>query len=756
MIGRKIRHYEVIEKLGEGGMGVVYKANDTHLDRFVALKILPPEKLSHPGRKGRFIREAKAASSLKHPNIITIHDIAQEDGLEFIVMEYVAGKTLCEIIPPKGLTVTKALKYAVQITDALIRAHGAGIIHRDLKPGNIMVDEDDRIRVLDFGVAKLLEPSGLDSETAATNSVLTEVGAIVGSTAYMSPEQAEGRKVDARSDIFSFGLILYEMLSGHHAFQKNSGLSTLVAILHEEPPPLNQLIDYPPRDVEKIVLRCLRKDPAERYQNAANLRLELDEVLAAVAKDKPQTDHVPSVAVLPFENLSSEKENDYFSDGLAEEIINALAKVPGFRVVGRTSSFSFRGKQIGIHEIGEKLNVETLLEGSVRKSGRRLRITAQLVKAADGYQIWSERYDQTMEDIFDIQDEISQAIVTALRAKFVGDTGQEAQRAPAKRPAVGTEDIEAHEAYLKGRYYWNQRTWDSLRKGIRCFEQAIEKDPLHKQAYVGLADCYNLFGYYNERLPADTYPKAKVAAQRALEIDSNFAEAHASLGYSTLFFDWNWEKSEKEFKQAIELNPAYPSAHQWYGWYFFATHRLDEAIEAMRHAHALDPLAPIINNHLGLALATAGQYNRAIEQLTQSIEMSPSFALHYLVLGTVLLKVGKSTEAIENLTKAVELSPRQQLLGWIGHAYSVSGKREEAQRVINQLAELAKGRCVSPLSFALTYAGMGDADQTFDYLETAYEQRTSDLVRLKLYPWPEAIRSDARLTELARRIGLKS
>lgn len=762
MIGRRIRHYEVLEKLGEGGMGVVYKALDTHLDRFVVLKVPAPEKFGDAERKERLIREAKAASALNHPNIVTIHDIGQEDGMDFIVMEFVPGQTLDKMIPPTGMPVKQALKYALQISDALARAHGAGIVHRDLKPRNIMVDEDGRVKVLDFGLAKHFGSPSEGSATAITAAAipaatLTAEGAITGTAAYMSPEQAEGKRVDARSDIFSLGLILYEMLSGQRAFGRTSKISTLAAILRDDPPPVRQLAGDIPPEMEKVIGRCLQKDPARRYQDAADLKLELEDLEPGEPKDEAAHGRSGiSIAVLPFENRSPEKDNEYLSDGLTEEIINALAKVPGFRVMGRTSSFAFRDSQLGIREIGERLHVETLLEGSVRKAGARLRVTAQLVNASDGYQILSERYDRTLEDVFAIQDEISGAIVAALKAKFVGEGAEAVEEWEAKRGAPQPRNLDAHEAYLKGRYYWNLRTWGSLRKGIECFNQAIEKDPLHAQAYVGLADCYNLFGYYNERLPRDTYPKAKSAALQALEIDPNLAEAHASRGYATLFYDWDWAESEKCFQRSLELNPAYPSAHQWYGWCFFATGQFEKAVDTMHRAHSLDPLAPIINNHLGMALATAGRLQEALDHLKQSIEMSPSFALHYLVLGAVYLEKKENGLAIENFRKATDLWPGPHLLGWLGHAYAVSGRENEAQGVLTRLEEMAKKDNASPLTFALVHAGLGEIEQTLDWLERGVAQRTSDLVRLKLYPWPEGVRSAARFKSLAQRIGFEN
>lgn len=756
MIGRQIGHYEIIEKLGEGGMGMVFKARDTRLDRFVALKVLPPEKLAAPDQKRRFAREAKAASSLNHPNIITIHDIGEEGGVDYIVMEFVSGKTLDQIIPMNGMPHDKALKYAIQIADALATAHNAGIIHRDLKPSNIMVDEDDRVKVLDFGVAKLLDRPQDDSETIAGTLLETEQGAIVGTVAYMSPEQALGRKLDGRSDIFSMGLILYQMLTARHAFEGSTKISILAAILHADPLPIRQLIDDLRPDLEKVIQACLYKDPGQRFQQAGELCQALKNLLAGRTAERAAATRItPSIAVLPFENFSPDKENEYFSDGLAEEIINALAKVPGFRVVGHTSSFTFRGRKFGIHEIGEKLHVETLLEGSVRKAGKRLRISAQLVNVSDGYQIWSERYDRKLNDIFEIQDEISNAIVAALKSQFAGGDEKPEAAGEDKKPAVRGVNIEAHEAYLRGRYFWNQRSWSSLKKGIDNFNQAISKDPLQAQAYVGLADSYNLFGYYNERLPRETYPNAKAAALQALRIDGKLAEAHASLGYTILFFDWDWAESEKAFKRAIELNPAYASAHQWYGWFYFATGRLEEAIETMRRAHSIDPLAPIINNHLGLALATAGRDDQAIDQLEKSIEMSPAFALHYLVLGSVYLKQKKHDAGIQNFLKAVEVSPDKQLLGWLGHAYATSGKENEAREVLVRLHHLAQQQCVSPLSFALIHAGLNENDLAFEWLEHAYEERTSDLIRFKLYPWPDPIRQDSRFLDLAKRIGLE-
>jgi serine/threonine-protein kinase len=754
MLGKSLLHYEIVEQLGEGGMGVVYRARDTHLDRFVAIKVLPPAKMSDPDRKRRFVQEAKAASALNHPNIITIHDVSQTDGMDFMVMELVNGRPLDHIIPKTGMPWRDVVTCGIQMADALAAAHSAGIVHRDLKPANIMVCESWRIKVLDFGLAKLADPELTSISQTYSIEQFSREHAVMGTVAYMSPEQAEGKRVDHRSDIFSLGLVLYEMLAGHRAFEKKSGLSTLISIVHQQAEPLRKSSSDIPAELDRVVQRCIRKEPERRFQQMIELKLALEDIRQGTYQPRQDEPHeAPSIAVLPFANMATGGENDYFSDGLSEEIITALAKVPGLRVAARTSAFAFRGHEADVREIAQKLNVGTVLEGSVRRAGNRLRVTAQLVNAADGYQMWSERYDRTAEDVFAIQDEISAAIVSALRSRLVtADTKEENIQVPRSGPRPVS--LEAHEAYLKGRFYWNRRTWDGLKRGIEYFNQAIAKDPLYALAYVGLADCYNLLGYYNERPPHDAFPLAKAAAAKALLLDDSIAEAHASLGYATLFYDWKWKEADREFRRAIELNPSYPSAHQWHGWYFFAIGRVDDAVAAMRHAHALDPLSPIISDHLGISFMTAGMFDEAMRHFLQTLELDPSFVLTHLALGSLYTAKKETAKAVEHLEKAVLISDGKLGLGLLGRTYAVAGDAAKAQQVLARIEATGATRYVSPFERALVYDGLGDLEECFEWLEKAFSARTSDLIRFKLYAWSEAVRDDPRFQELVNRIGL--
>jgi serine/threonine protein kinase/tetratricopeptide (TPR) repeat protein len=749
---KNLGHYELEEKLGSGGMGVVYKARDKHLDRWVAVKILRADKVIDQERKRRFIYEAKWASSLNHPNVITIHDIGEENETLYMVMELVGGKSLHELIPDEGLPVETAMKYASQIVDALAVAHGAGIVHRDLKPANIMVNERGLVKILDFGLAKLVEPeTENEAETRTMGQPHTQDGMLMGSAPYMSPEQAEAQPVDARTDIFSIGVVLYEMLTGDRPFRAPSTVGLLAAIMREEPRPLHVVNRKVPDWVEGIVHRCLSKDRDSRYQNGGELKKALEEKILEPRRDGGVT---PSVAVLPFVNLNQDEESDFFSDGVTEDVLIALSKVPGLRVPARSAVFRYKGNAPDAVRAGKELNVSAVVEGSVRRMGKRLRIVVELINADDGYQIWSERYDRTIEDIFDIQDEISRAIVDALKEKLFGATTQPmGDWRTSMRPARPA-NIDAHEAYLKGRYHWNRRTWESLHRAIEFFNEAIGHDPAYAPAYVGLADTWNLLGYYNERPPRDAYPKAKAAASKALNIDEASAEANASLGYATLFFDWNWSKAEGHFQRAIELNPKYASAHQWLAWLRFAQGRMDEALKSLEQAHMLDPLSLIINNHYAIGLMYAGRGAEAEFQIRQNIELDSGFALNYLVLGTLYQAEGQMEEALESFSRTVALTQGRIGLGRFGFTYAISGKENEARDVLRQLDKFAASRYVSPLEYAQVHAGLGEAEAALECLEDAVQERTSDLIRMKLYPWPDAMRSHERFDRLVRAIRL--
>jgi len=736
MIGKAISHYKILEKLGEGGMGVVYKAQDTKLDRIVALKFLPKHLLCDQEAKIRFEHEAKAASALNHTNITTIYEIDESEGECFICMEYVEGKLLKELIKEKALSIQDILNISIQIAEGLNAAHEKGIVHRDIKSDNIKLTPRGQVKIMDFGLAKL---RGV--------SKVTKIGSTLGTLAYMSPEQVQGVELDQRSDIFSFGVVIYEMIAGQLPFKGEHEAAIIYSIINETPEPLTRFKPNVPEELQRIINKALEKNRDERYQHVDDFQTDLRKIVKEIKSEL--TKQPPSIAVLPFTNLSSDKEQEYFCDGMAEEIINVLTQVEGLRVVARTSAFSFRGKEIDIREIGRKLNVETLLEGSVRKAGNRLRITAQLVNVADGYHLWSERYDREMEDIFAIQEEISLSIVDKLKVKLLKEE-------KAKLVKRYTDDPEAYSLYLKGRYFWNRRYEGGLQKGIECFQEAIDKDPLYALAYAGIADCYNIFAHFGFLPPREGYSKAKSAVAKALEIDDTLAEAYASLGWIKTFYDWDWAEAEKAFKRALELNPNYAAAHYFYGLYLSITGHGVEAFAEVKKSVELDPLWLVVNAVLGLGLYWWRQYDEAIEQLQKTLEMDPNFAIAHFYLGLTYAVKERWEEAIASLKKFLNLWPGSPVaVGYLGFAYGMSGQEDEALSMLDQLSKLSQQRYVSSLYKALIYLGLGKKDQAFEYLDKAYDERESWMVTLKTAPFMDTLRSDPRYEALLRKMGLE-
>jgi len=714
--GTRLGPYEILAPLGAGGMGEVYKAKDTRLGRTVAIKLL------HSAHSGRFEREARAISALNHPHICTLHDI----GPDYLVMEYVEGSPLRGPMPPQ-----EAIHAALEIAAALEAAHAKGIIHRDLKPANILLTPMG-VKVLDFGLAKLQETPEAE-ETAAHH---TQAGSILGTAAYMSPEQAEGKPVDARSDIFSFGVVFYEMLSGRRPFTGDTPISVIAAILHKDPQPL----DAAP-DLVRIVARCLQKSPAARFQTMAEVKAALEG-----GKITPVAKSGPSIAVLPFANMSGDAENEYFSDGLAEEILNALTKLPGLKVAARTSAFAFKGRNEDIRRIGETLNVTHILQGSVRKSGTRVRVSGQLISIADGCHIWSDRYDHEMTDIFAIQDEISRVIVGVLKLKLAGPAGHPAPRLPVPP--------EAFESYLKGRFFWNKRTPPDLTRSIQYFLAAIESHPTYPLAYAGLSDAYVLLGVIGARPPSDVYPKARVAAQKALEIDETLAEAHAALAHVLTAYDWNFLEAEKEFKRALDLNFNYSSAHQWYGHLLAVLRRYQEAVAEIRRARDLDPLSVPINAFGGWIYIKARQYDHADEASRKGIEIDANHPFPHWILARCLDAQNELREAVAESEKAVGLSAGTQMfVSQLGYAHAKIGDAAKARQVIGQLLDLSREKYVSPYDIALIYVGLGEKDSAFEWLEKAFQERTARVLELP-DPTFDTLRSDPRLNDLIRRIGL--
>jgi eukaryotic-like serine/threonine-protein kinase len=749
--GTLIGPYEILALLGAGGMGEVYKARDTRLHRVIALKTLPAEKVSDAERKRQFLVEARAASQLNHPNIVTIHDIFELNGAYFIAMECVAGVTLEQANARGKIPFDQSMKYVGDIADALAAAHTAGIIHRDLKPANIMITEDGRVKLLDFGLAKLAAPAVAPGVEAAT---LTATGAegFAGTPAYMSPEQVEGRELDARSDIFSYGSVLYEMFCGQRAFRGETWVSTLTAVLRDEPRPMREIKTEISAAVEKHVARCLRKDPAQRFQNMKDVKKDLAEIssgsvppkldIAAPAGIVPR-EETRSIAVLPFANLSAEKENEYFSDGLAEEIMNALAKVPELKVIARTSAFAFRGKEQDLRTIGERLRVGTVLEGSVRRAGNRVRVTAQLIRIADESHLWSERYDREMTDIFAIQDEISQAIAGALKVKLV---------APRRRAG----NVEAFQNHLKGLYWYQRYTPESLANAKKSFESALIQDPDYADAYAGLAVFYFGLGALSIKPMSEMAPLAKSAAEKALAIDESLSEAHSVLGLVIGAVEFNWDLALRHFQAAMRANPVPALVGLRYGLYYLTPlRRFEEAEEQYKRALETDPLSMMA--HFGLAFAYYCQkrYDVAMEHAAKAVEIYPGYWLVHLVMGMTLSQNGSLKEAIVSLEKTTELSPFfTPAAGFLAAAYFRAGMRERAEKLMAEVTEKSRKQFVSPVCFAIYHAAAGNTEKTLEFLEAAFAERDPYLTRIDAEPYFDSYHEDPRYRELMNKMNL--
>ncbi len=741
MIGKTISHYKILEKLGQGGMGVVYRAEDIQLGRTVALKFLPAELTPDAEAKERFIREAQAASALDHPNICTIYEINESEGKTFIAMAYIEGHTLREKVASGPLKLAETLDIAIQAAEGLQEAHEKGIVHRDIKPANIMITPKGQAKMMDFGLAKLggaLQTSQIDT--------------ILGTVAYMSPEQAHGGEVDHRTDIWSLGVVLYEMLTGQRPFVGQYEQAIIYSILNEEPEPVTGLRRDVPQEVQRIIDKALSKDPAARYQKIGDLLFDIK-----WAKKELETQtrrELPSIVVLPFTNLSADREQDFFCEGMARDIINALTHVGGLRVAGWTSALSVRGEETDLREIGKKLKVKALLEGSVRKLGNKLRITVQLVNIADGFHIWSDAYDRDIselccpEDVFAIQDEISLAIVDKLKVELLGGEKE-------KIVKHHTEDLEAYNSYIRGRFFWNKRTEEGLKKAVEYFQQAIEKDPNYALAYAGLADSYIVLQDYSSVPPRELYPQAREAIRRALEIDETLAEAHTSLA-QIKFRWWDFETSEREYQKAIELNPNYSTAHHWYALYLMYTARFDEAIEEMKKAQELDPLSLVISRNDALVFYFARRYDRALEKLNQTLEMDSSFSMAHAWLGRVHLEKSSYEEALREFEKERDISGRWDSLveAWKGVAYQRLGRTSEAQQVLKDLLKRARKSYVPPLALASLYFDLGEKDQGFGWLDRAYQEHDSTLLEIKVDPGFDSVRSDPRFINLLKKIGL--
>jgi serine/threonine protein kinase len=687
--------FEVIEELGQGGMGTVYRVLDRTINEEIALKLLKPEVASDKYSIERFKNELKLARKITHKSVCRMYDLNEEDGTPYITMEYVPGEDLKSLIKRAGkLSIEKAVTFAIQMGEGLAEAHKLGVVHRDLKPQNLMVDREGNIHIMDFGIARLVHVSEL-----------TEKGVMIGTPHYMSPEQAEGQPVEQRTDIYALGVILFEMATGQALFQGDSALSIVVKHKSEIPRNPRDLNDQVPESLSRLILKCLQKDKEQRYQNAQDLLTDLSAVgisaedgEANVRKTEIQAKedrkHVKSIAVLPLKDMSPQQDQAYLCQGLAEELINALTQVKGLKVAARTSSFSFRDKEADIREIGNTLNVSSILEGSVQKAGNRLRITAQLISVADGYHLWSERFDRTTDDIFAIQDEISLSVVEKLRVELL----EEEKVKVTKRH---TQDKEAHNLYLKGKYFWYRRYKGDMIRAVGFYQKAIDKDPDYALPYVGIADVFNIMGQWAYILPKEAYTRSKAMLQKAMEIDSELSELYSSLGFMTAGYEWDFVKADKYLQRSIELNPNNTFAHGWRGEFLATTEHFSEALAAVETAVASDPLFGLIYSLLGIVLALSGKAEAGREQIQKSIAMDPDNPMPYLFLGMICLaKPADPEKAVEYLEKAVGFG-LHFAYGHLGAAYALQGRSDEALQILEKLDQIEKENFISPLKRSL-------------------------------------------------------
>lgn len=781
--GQQLGPYKILDQIGAGGMGEVYLALHERTNRKVALKLLFPSFIKDEQRAWRFQQEAHAVLALNHPNIVTIYDIGQAGGIHFIATEFIEGETLRARMARAPLEMNEALDIAIQVAGALAAAHQAGVVHRDIKPENIMLRPDGYVKVLDFGLAKLTE--SYSQATASSRARIdTEPGLVMGTARYMSPEQARGLPVDARTDIWSLGVVLYEMVTGHAPFEGATSTDVIISIVEKEPAEV-------PAQLEMIVKKALAKDTAERFHAVTDLLTDLRSLkrdlevgthatsrakhlvreikrhwtaaivivatlilaIAALtyfqsARSKP----INSIAVLPFVNDSVDPATEYLSDGITESLINSLSQLPSVRVMARSTAFNYKGRAVDPRQVGRELGVDVVLMGRITQREDALSIQADLVNVADGSQLWGEQYNRSLSDVLAIQQEISSEISERLRLKITGEEQRRVTR-------YSTAHTEAYQLYLKGRYHWNKRTDEGFRKAIEYFHQAIEKDPGYALAYVGLADSYLL----SELLPArERYPKAKAAAQKALEIDETLGEAHTSLAAIKNWYDWDWPGAEIEFRRAVELSPNYPTARHWYGEFLANLGRFDESVAQYQRALEIDPLSLAISSDLGMVYYQARQYDRAIEHLKKVIEMDPNYVRTHFYLAQVYEEKAMFEDALEEWERGNLLegdSPSELATGKtaIRNAFRLSGARGYWRMRLDIVKEEARRKkhiyfAGNATNLAQLHARVGELDRAFEWFEKVYEEREPSLLWLKVAPDCDNLRSDPRFTDLLRRV----
>ena len=788
--GARLGPYEVSGSIGAGGMGEVYRARDPRLGRDVAIKVLPPHLASDPDSLARFEREARAVASLSHPNILAIYDVGSDGGLTYAVMELLEGETLRSRLDRGALPWRDAAEIAAEIADGLATAHAKGIVHRDLKPENIFLTTDGRPKVLDFGLA--LHSLTGPAETETIPATRTVAGNIMGTVGYMSPEQVRGQTAGAPSDMFSFGCVLYEMVAGQRAFARETAAQTMTAILEQPPPPFANTNAPPPPALERVIGRCLEKDPGARMHSARDLAV----TLRNIARGSNGTGAVPSrsrsrlgrksilraallvpvaaalftfyyrspsgspnsIAILPFTNASGNPDLEYLSDGITEGLINSLAQAPKLNVMSRNAVFRYKGREIDARDAGRELEVAAVLSGRVVQRGDNLSITADLIDVETNHQLWGDRFEGTTRDILSVQERISTAISQKLQLQL---TSQQKERI-AKHY---TENTEAYQLYLRGRYYWNKKNADGFYKGIEYFQKAIDLDPDFAPAYAAIAACYTNLANYNFALiaPREAWIRAKTAATRAIQIDDTLAAGHAALAIVTYQWEWDWPGAEREFQRAIALDPGSASTYEptpsstlhWYSHFLMTMRRTQESFQTGRHALDLEPLDLANNAHQGWYYLWTRDYDLAVEPLKKAIALSPNFPVSQWYLGLVYEQKGMYKEAIDQFQNSVRITGGlPSMLARLGHAYAAAGRQTEAEAILDQLRALSKQNYVPSYPVAAIYAALGRKDEAFTWLERAYDERDSWMVCLPLDPRLDSLRSDARFALLLQRIDL--
>jgi len=779
MIGRQLGRYQIISLLGAGGMGEVYRARDTQLNREVAIKVLPAHLTQDAAALARFKREAQAVAALSHPNILAIHDFGTEQEIHYAVTELLDGETLRCRLAQGALLWREAIEIGAAVADGLAATHAKGIIHRDLKPENIFLTSDGRVKILDFGLARkkpLATPTNVSSALTASN--VTEPGMVLGTVGYMSPEQVRGEEVDERSDIFSFGCVLYEMVSGRRAFARQTAAETMAAILRDEPPKLIKASQGVPSELERIINRCLKKKAEERYRSPRDLAIDLQALLSGAAiiasttarssermrpvvwlaaalvlllaglllyqtmqRGQPANQPIDSIAVLPLVNASGDANTEYLSDGLTEDLINSLSHVTQLRVIARTTVFSYKNSKVDPLKIGRDLKVRAVLTGQVILRGETLSIQADLLDVGSGAQLWGKKFNKQLTDIFAVQEEIAQRITDGLRLKLPGAEEQQLTKRY-------TENVEAYQLYLKGRRETFKFNPEGMEKGLKYYQQAIQLDPDYALAHAGLAE-YHMIYYY----PAQgSGARAKEAARKALALDESLALAHSALGLVHEVYDWEWAQAEREYQQAIALSPGSASVHDWYGWYLAKIGRLEEAMAELKQAERLDPLSAHIYTNLGRTFYFGQRYDQAIEQFLKALDLDPNFWLARLHLGLSYELQARYDKSLAELQKTIgqaAFGPGSR--AWFAHGLAVAGRESEARKLLAQLQPSEQ----TTWPMAAIYTGLGEKDQAFAWLDKAAGERFAVLCSVKVDPVFDSLHSDPRFAALLRRMGLE-